>query len=305
MPEVVVIGGANVDIKGRSRENFIPRTSNPGDVVTSVGGVGRNIAHNLALLGIDTALLACVGEDANGAMIRRETQAAGVDVSMLETCREPTGVYLAIMDERGELVSAVNDMRSAAAMKARHLARHEARLTAASMIVADCNIGLDCLAWLFDLARRRDVKLLIEPISVPKSRKLLELPSTDGGFAITPNFSQLHAITGLDDEVSAIARLHRMGFANVVVHRGKAGAIASDGHGTPQHIAAMASDPVNDVTGAGDAAVAGLIFGIVSGFDLVGAARLGQAAAALKLQSLASVAANMNRDSLIALAGSS
>ena len=299
MGEVIVIGGANVDIKGRSHADFIPGTSNPGDVVTSVGGVARNIAHNLALLEVTTALIAFIGDDANGALIRRETINSGVDISMLETCPDATGIYLAIIDDRGELVSAVNDMRAVAAMTAQHLMRHEARLAAADMIIADCNISSDCLAWLLDLARRRRVKLLIEPISVPKSCKLLELPSTAGAFAITPNLSQLHAITGIGDEMAAIDQLHCMGFANVVVHCGRAGVIASDG-GTRESIPAITSASVSDVTGAGDAAVAGLIFGIVSGFSLEKSVRLGQHAAALKVQSRTSVAANLNRVNLLA-----
>ena len=104
MAEVIVIGGDNADIKGRSLGSFIPGTSNPGNVVTSVGGVSRNIAHNLALLGVKTALVAFTGNDVNGEMIRRETKAAGVDISLLGRSLEPTGVYLAIMDGHGEPV---------------------------------------------------------------------------------------------------------------------------------------------------------------------------------------------------------
>ena len=64
MPEVIVIGGANVDIKGRSRAAVMPGTSNPGEVIVSPGGVGRNIAENLARLDVSTALLAMTGDDA-------------------------------------------------------------------------------------------------------------------------------------------------------------------------------------------------------------------------------------------------
>ena len=49
-PYAVVAGGVNMDIGGRSCEGLIPRDSNPGQVRMSLGGVGRNIAHNMALL---------------------------------------------------------------------------------------------------------------------------------------------------------------------------------------------------------------------------------------------------------------
>lgn len=289
MGQVIVIGGANIDVKGRSRARLIAGTSNPGDVVVSVGGVGRNIAHNLALLEVDVAFIGLVGDDAQGERLKRETEAAGVDVSMLGIGGASTGIYLAVLDEQGELVSAINDMRCTEALRPAHLARHAKRLETASMIVADCNIGVDCLAWL---AERHHAKLLIEPISVPKSQKLRGLKA----FAVTPNQSQLEALG------DAIADLHRMGFANVIVHRGKAGVTVSDG-ASQQDIAAVKVDGVTDVTGAGDAAVAGLVCGLVSGHALGDAARLGQAAAALKIQSKASVAAGMTRARMFELAG--
>ncbi|MFN0194315.1 MAG: PfkB family carbohydrate kinase, partial [Aestuariivirga sp.] len=51
MADVVAIGGANIDIKAKALGNVLPGTSNPGTVSVSPGGVARNIAHNLAVLG--------------------------------------------------------------------------------------------------------------------------------------------------------------------------------------------------------------------------------------------------------------
>ena len=292
--EVIVIGGANIDIKGRSHGGVIAATSNPGDVVTAVGGVGRNIAHNLALLGIDTALISFVGGDAYGERLRQETQSAGVDVSMLATGDQPTGVYLAILDHQGELVSAISDMRSAEALNPEHLWPCAKRLAKAAMIIADCNITVACLAWTVEFTRHHSVKLLIEPISVPKARKLLQLKNISA-YAVTPNQSQLAALGGLEG-------LHRLGFANVIAHEGKAGVTISDGRAA-QHIAALPVDGVSDVTGAGDAAVAGLVCGLALGHDLAQSARLGQAAAALKIISHSSVATAITRARMFALAG--
>ena len=61
-PYVVVIGGANMDICGTSHDNLLLGDSNPGKVRTSAGGVGRNIAENLARLGSDTRLMTAVGK---------------------------------------------------------------------------------------------------------------------------------------------------------------------------------------------------------------------------------------------------
>ena len=49
-----------------------------------------------------------------------------------------------------------------------------------------------------------------------------------------------------------------------------------------------------DVTGAGDALIAGTLFGVASGLELADAARLGLAAAAITVESRASVAENLS-----------
>ena len=48
---IAVVGGVNIDVGGRSFAPLVAGDSNPGVIRTSLGGVGRNIAHNLALLG--------------------------------------------------------------------------------------------------------------------------------------------------------------------------------------------------------------------------------------------------------------
>ena len=63
--KVCVIGGANVDITASSASAFQIGDSNPGSVHVSWGGVGRNIAHNLALLG-DQVVTSVTGRDTTG-----------------------------------------------------------------------------------------------------------------------------------------------------------------------------------------------------------------------------------------------
>ena len=59
----VVVGGVNLDIGGTPAKTMVLHDSNPGTVRMSLGGVGRNIAHNMALLGVPTALITALGED--------------------------------------------------------------------------------------------------------------------------------------------------------------------------------------------------------------------------------------------------
>lgn len=299
MAKVVVIGGANVDVKARSSAEFIAATSNPGMVVTAAGGVARNIAHNLALLGIGTALISVVGDDAYGQFILDETARAGVDISLVKRLAGRTGVYVALLDASGEMTGAINDMAILANLALTDA--DERALLAADLVVADCNLEVNMLKRLVNFCAEHERRLLIEPVSVPKIKKLTNFPVR--AFAITPNIAQLSALTSKAEIEPAIAAVHAMGAANVIVHRGPDGAVVS-GEGQPLlSIPALKASRVTDVTGAGDAAVAGLVCGLIDGLDLANAARLGQAAAASKLGSDASAAASLSRARLYELAG--
>ena len=48
-----VVGAANIDIGGFPQGRIALQDSNPGRVILSAGGVGRNIACNLARLGVE------------------------------------------------------------------------------------------------------------------------------------------------------------------------------------------------------------------------------------------------------------
>ena len=109
---VVVVGGANMDIKAHSGHLVELRTSNPGTTVSTPGGVGRNIAENLARLGSPTHLVAPIGRDAFGEEVLAATRAAGVVVDHVVATTEATGTYLAVLDASGELVVAVSSMRA-------------------------------------------------------------------------------------------------------------------------------------------------------------------------------------------------
>ena len=77
----VVVGGVNVDIGGHSYAKLVAADSNPGRVSISLGGVGRNIAHNMALMGLDVKLLTAMGDDIYGSRIAASCTELGIDAS--------------------------------------------------------------------------------------------------------------------------------------------------------------------------------------------------------------------------------
>ena len=80
-PYIAVVGGVNIDIGGRSDAPLVAGDSNPGRIRSSLGGVGRNIAHNLALLGAKVKLITALGADDGAKRVEASCADLGIDLS--------------------------------------------------------------------------------------------------------------------------------------------------------------------------------------------------------------------------------
>ena len=273
----VVVGGANMDLKARSARPVVAGTSNPGQVLRSPGGVGRNIAENLARLGTPTTLVAAVGSDPLGDELVAATAAAGVGVGFVRRVPVPTGTYVAVLDDDGERTVAVSDMAATETLTDDDVRAAGRAIATAGLLVLDGNLPRPALLAGWDLAAEAGVPVVIDPVSVPKAAALADLLNgTRPLFAITPNLDEL-AVLG--DAVDLVAR----GVSLVWVRVGAEGSrlVTRDGSTRLPSIPAR----VVDVTGAGDAMLAAFCHGVLSGDDPITAARLGHAAAALTVAS--------------------
>lgn len=289
-PGVVVIGGANVDVKARSAAKATPGTSNPGHGSMAPGGVGRNIAENLARLGTRTHLVSVVGRDALGDNLLAQTSAAGVRVEHVTRTDLPTGTYTALLDADGELIVAVADMAATAELGPDRISEARDLIAAADLVVLDGNLGPAALEHALDLASAAGVRTILEPVSVPKAIAIANSIAVERPlYAVTPNRDELTALTGLpartDRQLSlATAQLHRRGVEHVWVRMGDRGSLLSTRGGDTTFIPAVPTT-VEDVTGAGDSMLAAFCHALLAGDDPVTAARYGHAAAALTIAS--------------------
>jgi pseudouridine kinase len=264
-----------MDIKAKTLAAHVLATSNPAEIITKPGGVARNIAHNLARLGAETTLLTVVGNDANADAIIQATAKAGVNTSHIIRANAPTGIYLALLNDRGELVTAASDMQCLQFLSREHIKNISEKIKNNFLNIVDCNLSPEILEEISTLTQGR---LVIEPVSVSKCAKILDLLKTRPIYLATPNLDQIEALAGTRDPQTAAKTLHKLGLSNLIIHAGAAGAFASDGQ-TFTHIPSKAKTII-DVTGAGDAATAGLIYGLTQNLPLAKAAELGQTIAA-------------------------
>ena len=169
-PYVTVVGGVNMDIGGWPSEVPVMRDSNPGVVRMSLGGVGRNIAHNMALLGMDVRLLTVFGDDINAQKIAASCGELGIDISQSPVIPEGrTSTYLFITDERGDMALAVSDMEIYKHLTPQLLAQRQTLLNASQAVVLDTNLPAESIEWLADHCA---APLFADPVSTAKAVKL-------------------------------------------------------------------------------------------------------------------------------------
>lgn len=292
---VIVIGGANMDLKSRVAGPEIMATSNPGALAVMPGGVARNVAETLARLGVSTALFAAIGCDATGERLLAETRAAGVDMKGVLRGRFATGSYSAVLTRQGELLIGVADMAATQWLTPAALWRLRKQLSRARLIVADCNLPMPTLAWLVKFAAASGVPMALETVSVPKVKRLRGILQRRAPiFALFSNRAEIAEITGKKASnrqglASSARWLHDRGVRHVAINLGSKGIYVSAANEKPDAVVPSRRAKILDVTGAGDGAVAGTLFGLLRGFDLRRAADCGQATAALTVASGRSV----------------
>ncbi|MDR7252615.1 pseudouridine kinase [Nocardioides sp. BE266] len=276
---VVVVGGTNMDVVARTSTPLVPATSNPGRTRISPGGVGRNIAACLGLLGAPVRLVSAVGDDAFGDEVLRVTAACGADVGAVRRVPGATGTYTAVLDDRGELVAAVSDMATVDALELETL-----HLADAALVVVDGNLAAPQVARAFSAAAAAGVRVAFEPVSVAKAARSADL--VRDLFLVTPNTDELAALTGrpVDDWRESVVDLHDRGVEHVWLRRGAEGSWMCSRGEDPVHLPAVPATVV-DVTGAGDAMLAAWIAAWLGGADPVDAAREGHRAAAATIES--------------------
>lgn len=299
-PEVIVVGAASIDIKGKALGQIIDATSNPGKIRLSAGGAARNIAENLARLGVRASLLTAVGNDAFGRAILERTTVAGLDLSgvlMVEGVR--SAAYLALLDRDGEMLTSIDDMRIAGAMTPKYINCHRDLFRHARMVVMDANTSSRTMTTVFALARRYRVPICVNPVSVALAHKVrLRLSHCA---IVTPNATEAQVLTGLpvtnqQQAARAAQRLLMEGVEIAIITRGEEGLTYAYGDGQGQVPAVRCE--VADSTGASDALTAAVVYGLVNGFSVDEAVRLGVSAASIALMSTETVNPDMSLEYL-------
>ena len=277
-PYAAIVGAVNMDIWGRSFDTLIPRDSNPGEIRFSPGGVGRNIAHNLRLLDVDTEMLTALGGDVWAARLEEDCRALGIGLD--RAVRVPdmrTSGYLYITGPDGELALAVCDTDVTGTITPAVIEQNLDLFSRAALVVFDGNLTRETMDCLTSRCR---APLFVDPVSVTKAKKLI--PFLHRIHTIKPNALEAAALTGEADPAAAAQALVEAGVERVFVSDGPGGMFCA--HGSDSCHVPCPPTALVDATGGGDAAMAGLCRAFLDGRGIVSAAHYALAAGSLAVE---------------------
>lgn len=296
-PYAVVIGGANMDIAGRPDGELVACDSNPGTVRLSAGGAGRNIAHNMALLGCDVRFVSVFGDDAHAKELMDQCRAAGIDMTNSTVIQgEATSTYLFIMDAGGSMELAISDMSIYDKLTPKLLERNLDVIDHAAVCVVDTNIPVESLRWL---ANHATVPLFCDPVSTAKAAKLEGIL---GRFhTLKPNRLEAETLSHvkIDDEASlrkAAEKLLDLGLSQVFISLDTAGLYCASRE--RQITLPIIPGNVVNATGAGDSMMAAIAWAFMAGDDLEGQGLAGLATSSLCVEAAETINSAITADAV-------
>lgn len=269
---VTVIGGIIMDVKAIPHHEVVMKTSNPSRLYYSPGGVGRNIAENLARLGVPVNLIGAVGEDIMADRLIAISEKTGINTSMVKRVKDAsTSTDISFLTRDGDLLISCTDMEIAGQVTPKYLSSLENKMKQSSFLVADTNIPVASLQFLVDFSGKYGIPLIIEPVSVEMIQKIQNLKGEIS--LLTPNEQEWEAFCQKE---------YRCQIEEVLITCGEHGVKWQNAEGRISPFPAFRGKVV-DTIGAGDALVAGVLFGLWRRMPMSEALRYGMAAATLAI----------------------
>ena len=297
-PYICVIGGANIDLQGFPDNKLKYKDSNPGQLKTSLGGVGRNIAEIISLLGISTKLITAVGNDTYGRDILKQGKEIGLSVNNIFISNKyGTSKYLSILDSDGDMAIALNDMGIMKCINEEFIKEKADVIKNAKFCIIDTNIDETVIKYITE--KYKGSVFFLDTVSVTKTEKIKNII---GCFhTIKPNRLEAEMLSGIkirnyEDYAAAANLFHSKGCQRVFITASDDGVFYSE-NDKKGFIKIKDVNVVNS-TGAGDAFVAGLAYSYYNSFDIEESVKNAIASSILSLTHENTINPNTNIDEI-------
>ena len=277
---IVVIGTVFVDIKGFPDDVYSPTGRNAGRVETVHGGVGRNVAEDIANVELRPTLVSMVDDTAAGDEVLRKLRKHKVNTDYVVACPDGMGIWLAVFDNTGDLAGSISKRPDMSPLVGLLDEKGDEIFADCDSIVVEIDLDKEIIKRVFRYAEKYNKKVyaVVSNMVIASQRRDF-LQSIDcfvcnlqeAGILFVEDFSALEP-EELSEELST--RIVNANIPSMVVTLGSRGSVyaARDGergYFPPETV------KVRDTTGAGDAFCAGVAVGLTYGKSLPEAVRIG------------------------------
>lgn len=282
---MVVIGTVFVDVKGFPEDRYVPTGRNAGRVEFVHGGVGRNVAEDIANVELRPKFVSLVDDNAEGEAVLKKLRNHKVNTDYVLSVPDGMGMWLAVFDNTGDLAGSISKRPDSSALIALLDEKGDEIFADADSIVVEIDMDKEIIKRVFKYAEKYNKKVyaVVANMSIASQRRDF-LQFTDcfvcnvleAGILFVTDFSRLSP-EELCEELS-----HRVVSARipaVVVTLGSKGSVYADMQGN-KGVCPAETVQVRDTTGAGDAFCAGVAVGLTYGKTMPEALEIGTRLAA-------------------------
>lgn len=277
---MVVIGTVFVDIKGFPDDLYIPEGRNAGRVEIVHGGVGRNVAEDIANVELRPRFVGMVDDTAEGAEVVRKLKNHKVNTDYVAVTQDGMGIWLAVFNNGGDIAGSISKRPTSDAMLRMLEEKGDEIFADADSIVIEIDLDKELIKTVFKYAEKYQKKVyaVVANMSIASQRRDF-LQSIDcfvcneqeAGILFVCDFSGLTP-EELSEELSR--RVVSARIPSMVVTMGSRGAVYADMSGD-KGVYPARKVKVRDTTGAGDAFCAGVAIGLTYGKTMREAVEIG------------------------------
>ena len=277
---IVVIGAVFVDIKGYPEDVYIPAGRNVGRVEQVHGGVGRNVAEDIANVELRPTFVSLVDDSGIGADVIHKLKSHKVNTDYIRSVRDGMGTWLAVFENDGDVVASISkrpDLMPIADILDEH---GDEIFQNADSVVVEIDMDKEIIKRVFKLAQKHQKRVyaVVANMSIAQERRDF-LQSTDcfvcnqqeAGILFADDYSEMDAA---ELEAVIAQKVQRAKIPSMIVTMGGKGAVYASVDGTSGFCPARKVN-VKDTTGAGDAFCAGVAIGLTYGKTMAEACEIG------------------------------
>ncbi|TDF98280.1 PfkB family carbohydrate kinase [Paenibacillus piri] len=298
---VTVIGTVFVDCKGFSHNQYVPAGRNLGTIQFVHGGVGRNVAENLANLELNTSFVSTVDNTGLGDEIIQRLAALKLHTAYIGKAEQGMGMWLAVLDQAGNLAGSISQMPRLTELERIIQTSGSHMVSQSSHIVLELDLNERISKSIVELAAEHNKPVYGIPgnldviLGNPSLLRQLECficNEIEAGRLLGKPFADLGQDAMLQH---LIAYVDANGLRSMVITLGEKGSIYYDRRTKESGYQPVMPVQLVDSSGAGDAYFSGTVMGLVRGLPLKEAVVCGTKVAGWTIESQQSNCPELNR----------